>query len=116
MTPEQAIERLVESNQLQARASTALVEIQRENSNRLEEIRKDGHSHGTLLARISDTLERIERDQREGRATGVDDLKQHITAATRSRNGGKLIGWLLAAAATVIAAALTALAITRHNP
>ena len=105
MSDERFLERIAESTAEQARSTTQLVEIQRNMVARLDKIHELGAESVGRLRSVDDHLGRMDKARDEA----IEHLKSQIRAR---KNGSRLIGWLLAAAATVIAAALSALALS----
>ena len=109
MSEEHFLERIADATTEQARSTAQLVEIQRSMVVRLDQIHSVNSESASRLRSVDDHLGRMD----EARDAAVEQIGAQIRA--RPRNGTKLIGWLLAAAATVIAAALSALALSGHR-
>ena len=106
MSDERFLERIADATTEQARSTAPLVEIQRGMVIRLDQLHSVTVESASRLRSMDEHLGRMD----EGRELAVETLSTQIRA--RPRNGSRLIGWLLAAAATVIAAALSALALS----
>lgn len=103
MIPSEFVDRLLRVSEDQATASGALAELQRQNVANTTAIRQTLGEQAATMERIASTLDRIEQDQKEGREVAVQALKDHVS------NSGKpnaIIGWIIAAAATIGAASL----------
>lgn len=117
--PAAFIDRLLKAVEVQAEASGRIAVLQESQALMAREARDWQQQQAALLVRISDTLTRIEEDQRDGRAAAVQSVKEHAEALAKASGPPKLVGWIIAAGAAIAASALTALAtmrgITRHE-
>lgn len=101
------LDRIASATEEQARSTVVLVELQRNMVARLEQVHATTAESASRLRSVDDHLERMDN----AREKAVRELKNSIDV--RPKNGARLVGWILAGAATVTAAALTALAVLR---
>ncbi len=74
----------------------------------LGDIRDSLARHTPVLEKMCGTLERIEEDQKDGRERAVAVVLAKVEERTKSGGWVVVVGWAIAASATVLAAALTA--------
>ena len=97
----------------QAKATGQIAELLRQGNVTSVELRTAMVEHTQFLAKIADTLERIETDQKEGRGAAVKELKKHIDERTQSGGWQSIAAWVFAGSAALGSAALAALATIR---
>ena len=107
MSDDRVLDRIASATEEQSRSTAVLVELQRGMLIRLDQVHASTVESASRLRSVDDHLGRMDH----ARETAVAEVKHAINA--RPRNGSRLIGWILAGAATVIASALTALAVLR---
>lgn len=107
------VDRLLRVTEEQAEATGRIAVMQQSQAETLRETRVLQERQTATLDRISETLSRIEADQREGRAAAVSRVEKHIAEAIRAAGPPKLIGWIIAGGVALASAALTALATLR---
>lgn len=108
--PAAFVDRLLRVAEEQAESTGRIAVVQQQQAQTMHEMRLLIERQTSTMERMTNAMERIESDQTKGRDKAVADLKEHVAAVLRSAGPPKLIGWIIAAAATLMAAALGALA------
>lgn len=106
--PGEFADRLLGVVEEQAASTARLAVLQEQNVENTTAIRESLREQTRLMMATSETLKRIEEDQRHGREQAVAFLKDRIETAAPKVN--PLVGWIVAGAAAVTSAALAALA------
>lgn len=87
-----------------ATSLAALAELTRTSQNRSERLELAMARQVELLDKMDSALDRMEAEQREGRDAAVRQI-------IASRKMPQMVGWIIAGACTIIAAAISALAV-----
>jgi len=95
--PDHSYEALIQANVEHAKAASAIAEVLRQQSDRQTTLEREVRDQTPILLRISETLKRIEEDQRNGRKEAVEQVKQnHQTVADAQDKKLTRLLWIIA--------------------